>query len=93
MTLVVLVGVEGHLTVGLTCVSLMANDVGHLYVLISHSCIFFGGISSQSSSLEECLPLSWKSFSYIPDTSYRICDLLIFLPSHGLFYTFQHKCF
>lgn len=42
----ILVGVKRYLVVVSICISLMANDVEHLFlVLIGHLCIFFGEIS------------------------------------------------
>jgi len=43
----VMVGMNRHLVVVLICVSLMVNDVEHLFISVGHLYVFFGKMSIQ----------------------------------------------
>lgn len=72
------VGLKWYLTVGLNCISLIANDVKHLFMCL---------LDIYISYLQKCLPKSFdltlllnalcKSSSYILEVSHQIYDLQI----------------
>ena len=80
LIITILVGVKLYLIVVLNCISLMANDIEHLFnVLIGYLCIFFEKCLFKSFPHFYCCVVSIIYIYWLPVPN-EICDLQIFCP-------------